>query len=120
VWGAIPGQGLAGADADAVGFGDDAAVAAGVVARDDDRPDGRPLFCGDALADPVAGLLGALGALALLRDGRPGHVAVSLRDAAAQLLAGGSPPDRSSPRPPPGEVALPRARSLADLDAATG
>ncbi len=119
IWVAITGHGLEGPDAEAVGFGDDAAVAAGVVARDGDRADGRPLFCADALADPVAGLLAALGALSLLRDGRPGRVAVSLRDAAAQLLAVDAvdgPPDRT----PPGEIALPRARSLADLDAAKG
>jgi crotonobetainyl-CoA:carnitine CoA-transferase CaiB-like acyl-CoA transferase len=127
IWVAITGHGLEGADGEAVGsggpaswvaFGDDAAVAAGVVARDADRADGRPLFCGDALADPVAGVLAALGALALLRDGRPGRVAVSLRDAAAQVLQLDGPPDVTPP--PPGEVALPRARSLADLDAARG
>jgi hypothetical protein len=43
---------------------------------------------------------------------------VSLRDAAAQLLA--VPRDGRPDPTPPGEVALPRARSLADLDAARG
>ena len=41
---------------DRVGFGDDAAAAAGLVTW----VDGRPGFVGDAIADPTTGLLGAL------------------------------------------------------------
>jgi hypothetical protein len=119
VWVAISGYGHRDRGTDAVAFGDDATVAAGLVARDDDRPDGRPLFCGDALADPVAGLLAALGALALLRDGRPGRVGVALRDAAGHLHDPGRRPDHDPGRPPdatrPGEVAPPRARALGEL-----
>jgi CoA-transferase family III len=43
-----------------VGFGDDVAAAAGLVAQD---TTGAPVFCGDAIADPLAGLTAA--ALAL-------------------------------------------------------
>lgn len=43
-----------------VGFGDDVAAGAGLVARD---RDGSPLFCGDALADPLTGLSAALAAV---------------------------------------------------------
>ncbi|HTN81235.1 MAG TPA: CoA transferase, partial [Acidimicrobiales bacterium] len=50
VWLSITGFGRA---HNRVAFGDDAAVAGGLVARDDG---GAPLFCGDALADPLAGL----------------------------------------------------------------
>jgi CoA-transferase family III len=44
-----------------VAFGDDAAVAGGLVAR---APDGTPAFCGDAIADPLTGLHAGLAALA--------------------------------------------------------
>lgn len=43
-----------------IGFGDDIAASAGLVAYDDH---GAPVFCGDAIADPLAGLTAA--ALAL-------------------------------------------------------
>jgi crotonobetainyl-CoA:carnitine CoA-transferase CaiB-like acyl-CoA transferase len=43
-----------------VAFGDDAAVAGGLVAY---SPDGTPVFCGDAIADPLTGLYAALAAL---------------------------------------------------------
>jgi len=42
---------------DRVGFGDDVAAGAGLVAAD---ADGHPLFCGDAIADPLTGLTAAL------------------------------------------------------------
>lgn len=44
-----------------VAFGDDAAVAGGLVAY---GPDGAPAFCGDAIADPLTGLYAGLAALA--------------------------------------------------------
>lgn len=44
-----------------VAFGDDAAVAGGLVAH---ALDGTPTFCGDAIADPFSGLYAALAALA--------------------------------------------------------
>lgn len=43
-----------------VAFGDDAAVAAGLVAY---ALDGTPVFCGDAIADPLTGLYAALAAM---------------------------------------------------------
>ncbi|WP_262402092.1 CoA transferase, partial [Actinomadura sp. CNU-125] len=48
--------GAYGRDADRVGFGDDVAAACGLVRRE---PDGTPLFCGDAIADPITGLTAA-------------------------------------------------------------
>jgi crotonobetainyl-CoA:carnitine CoA-transferase CaiB-like acyl-CoA transferase len=42
---------------DRVGFGDDVAAAAGLVARD---TGGAPVFCGDAIADPLTGLTAAV------------------------------------------------------------
>ena len=53
IWLSITGYGRKGTAADRVAFGDDAGVAAGLVAWD---PSGRPVFCGDAVADPVVGM----------------------------------------------------------------
>ena len=55
----------AGRESPRIGFGDDVAATAGLVARDDT---GRPVFVGDAIADPLTGLTAA--ALALTRPGR--------------------------------------------------
>lgn len=54
----------AGRASDRVGFGDDVAAAAGLVALD---RDGLPVFVGDAIADPLAGLTAA--ALAVREPG---------------------------------------------------
>ena len=62
VWIAITAHGLAD-QADRVGFGDDVAVAAGLVARDA----AGPVFAADAVADPLTGLAAAAAALAALR-----------------------------------------------------
>lgn len=72
-----------------VAFGDDAAVAGGLVARDDD---GAPLFCGDAIADPLAGLHAAWAALGALRAGGGRLLDVSLAGVAAEAAAGGVDP----------------------------
>lgn len=55
VWLSITGHGRSGTDRDRVGFGDDAAVAGGLVAWTGDGP----VFCADAIADPLTGLVGA-------------------------------------------------------------
>ena len=82
-WVAITGYGRSGPWADRVAFGDDAAAAAGLVAMSDRGP----VFCADAVADPVAGLYAALGALASMVDGGGHLVDVALREAAGHLLA---------------------------------
>jgi len=79
-WLAITAYGRSSAWSNRVGFGDDAAVAGGLVARDDA---GDPVFCGDAIADPIAGLFGALGAASSLERGGGVLVDVSLAGAAA-------------------------------------
>ena len=63
-----------------VGFGDDAAAAAGLLAWD---RAGRPVFVGDAIADPIAGLTAAEGAMASLLEGGGHTIDVSLSGAAA-------------------------------------
>lgn len=73
-----------GRDADRVGFGDDAAAAAGLLAWD---RAGRPVFVGDAIADPIAGLTAAVGAMAAILSGEGGLVDVSLSGAAAWIAA---------------------------------
>jgi hypothetical protein len=60
-WVSITGYGRRDGAAHRVAFGDDAAVAAGLVASDER---GDPVCCGDAIADPIAGLYAAVGALA--------------------------------------------------------
>ncbi len=49
-----------------IGFGDDIAAGAGLVARADD---GTPLFVGDAIADPLTGLTAAVLAMSAPADG---------------------------------------------------
>ena len=54
VWVSITAHGRA---SGRVGFGDDVAAGTGLVAREGD---GTPLFCGDAIADPLTGLAAAV------------------------------------------------------------
>jgi len=80
VWVAITGYGWTGAAATRVAFGDDAAAAGGLV-RWTKR--GAPRFLGDALADPLTGLVAAVGALRALQAGGGVLVDVSLAQSAA-------------------------------------
>lgn len=81
VWVAITGYGL---ESERVAFGDDAAVAGGLVRR---GPDGAPHFAGDALADPLTGLAGAVAALACARAGGSWRIDAALADVAAYAAA---------------------------------
>ena len=65
VWLRITGHGAEGERANWVAFGDDAAVAGGLVGGDG----GDPVFCGDAIADPLTGLDAALAVAESLRRG---------------------------------------------------
>jgi hypothetical protein len=78
VWLSITGYGRHGAAADRVAFGDDAGVAAGQVAWD---ANGRPVFCGDALGDPVAGLEAARAVLESRARGGGELISLSMVDA---------------------------------------
>lgn len=64
-WISITGYGRNGAGADRVAFGDDAAVAGGLVAHDDQGP----VFCADAIADPLTGLYAGLAAAGCVAAG---------------------------------------------------
>jgi crotonobetainyl-CoA:carnitine CoA-transferase CaiB-like acyl-CoA transferase len=83
-WISITGYGRTGTAGQRVAFGDDAAVAAGLVAYDHDD---RPVFCGDAIADPITGLHAALAALASLAAGGGHLVEVAMAAAVATTLA---------------------------------
>lgn len=79
-------------------FGDDAAVAGGLVGT---APDG-PVFCGDAIADPLTGLEAALAVLESLRRGGGELIHVSMAAVAATHAA--LPTEASTapyPAPPP-------------------
>ena len=83
VWIAISGYGRREPGANWVAFGDDAAAAAGL-ARLAGRGLGEPVFCADAVADPLAGLHAALAALAGLASGEAVLFDLALREVAAQ------------------------------------
>jgi crotonobetainyl-CoA:carnitine CoA-transferase CaiB-like acyl-CoA transferase len=85
-WLSITGYGRGDPEPGRVAFGDDAAVAAGL-ARATGRGAGSPLFCGDAIADPLAGLHAALAARASQVAGGGHLLDVSLRDVVAHAAA---------------------------------
>ncbi len=66
VWLSITGHGRSAPGRDWVAFGDDAAVAGGLVGWD---ASSQPVFCGDAIADPITGLVGAVAVLRALAAG---------------------------------------------------
>lgn len=108
VWLAITAHGLDGVNEMRVGFGDDAAVAGGLVAYHDDVP----LFCADAVADPSTGLLGAVAVCEALAAGKGGRIAVSLAATAAHLARHVAETPAFTGRPP--HAAAPRARRVVD------
>jgi hypothetical protein len=83
-WVSITGYGRRDPEGSRVAFGDDAAVAAGLAVATGSEEE--PLFCGDAIADPLAGLHAAVAALASHRAGGGRLVDVALRDVAAHAL----------------------------------
>jgi crotonobetainyl-CoA:carnitine CoA-transferase CaiB-like acyl-CoA transferase len=96
-------------------FGDDAAVAGGLVGTAADGP----VFCGDAIADPLSGLEAARAVGESLRRGGAEVIDVSMAQVAARYAAlpqsteGAAPANR--PRPPP---AVPPASALGADNAA--
>jgi hypothetical protein len=77
-WVRITGYGSTGPWRNRVAFGDDAAVAGGLV-----EPGPPPSFIGDAIADPLTGIVAAAAALAGLDDGGRQVVDVAMREVAA-------------------------------------
>jgi crotonobetainyl-CoA:carnitine CoA-transferase CaiB-like acyl-CoA transferase len=83
IWTSITAYGRCGPWSNRVGFGDDVAAAAGLVAV----IDGVPVPCGDAVADPLAGAHAAAATAAALLDDRGRLLDVSMRDVAAAAAA---------------------------------
>jgi crotonobetainyl-CoA:carnitine CoA-transferase CaiB-like acyl-CoA transferase len=119
-WVSLTAYGRKGPWRNRVGFGDDAAAAGGLVEWDDA---GGPVFVGDALADPIAGLMAAAGAFAAMAAGGGLLVDVALREAAAFIA--GAPPivtrdwtQGAQPAPPLARPPAERPARPAGLDTA--
>ena len=84
IWLCLTGYGRDDAPPGRIAFGDDAAVAAGCALAVADAV--GPLFCGDALADPLAGLHAAVAVQAAWRCGQGIGLDLSLRDVCAFAL----------------------------------
>jgi hypothetical protein len=85
VWLSITGYGRE--MSERVAFGDDAAVAGGLVGWTGGGSSAEPVFCADAIADPLAGVCGAL-AVALSRAAGGGElIDLSMREVAAAFAA---------------------------------
>ena len=90
-WVSITGYGRREPEAGWVAFGDDAAAAAGLAAATG-AGEGAPLFCGDAIADPLTGLHAAVAAWAAWRRGGGQLLDLALRDVTAHVLGFGEKP----------------------------
>jgi hypothetical protein len=99
-WVSVTGYGRREPGAAWTAFGDDAGVAAGLAAATG-VAGGPPLFCGDAVADPLTGVHAALAALACWRGGGGYLLDLALGDVAAHVLAFGPAPSAPSSRPAP-------------------
>ncbi|OSC41976.1 CoA transferase [Mycobacterium decipiens] len=109
IWLRITGHG---AHAGRPAFGDDAAVAGGLVGG---GPDG-PVFCADAIADPLAGLEASLAVAESLRRGGGELIDVSMASVAASYAAlPVTASDSAYPAAPPS--APPAASAAAQLGA---
>ncbi|MGH3248388.1 MAG: CoA transferase, partial [Trebonia sp.] len=88
VWLSITGYGRG--RPDRVAFGDDAAVAGGLVGWDGPGG-GEPVFCADAVADPLTGICGALAVAESVAAGGGHLIDLSMRATAAAFAAGPAP-----------------------------
>jgi len=100
-WVSITGHGRTGADRNRVAFGDDAAVAGGLVCWSESQP----CFCADAVADPLAGLTAATAVVEALAEGGRWLLDVSMAATAAGFAGPTLPVDAGV------IAALPRART---------
>jgi hypothetical protein len=117
VWVSITGHGRAGAGRDRVAFGDDAAVAGGLVVADE----AGPCFCADAAADPAAGLAATAACLDALAAGGRWVLDVAMADVAASLAGSTLVPDAGSHLgDATHDVAPPRARPATSPGPALG
>jgi crotonobetainyl-CoA:carnitine CoA-transferase CaiB-like acyl-CoA transferase len=95
VWVGITGYGRREPECNRVAFGDDAGAAAGLAmamcrdGRGDARLKDGPVFCGDAIADPLTGMHAALAALCAWQQGGGLLLDVNLHDVTAHVLGAG-------------------------------
>jgi hypothetical protein len=82
VWVSITGYGRDEPEPGRVAFGDDAAAAGGLVAWDGA---GEPVFCADAIADPLTGLCAAAAVMAALAEGGGRLLDVAMARVAADV-----------------------------------
>lgn len=115
LWVSITGHGRTGTGRDRVAFGDDAAVAGGLVAADE----AGPCFCADAIADPAAGLAASAACLDALAAGGRWVLDVAMADVAASL-AGPTLVPRAGSVDEAYDVAPPRARPVTSPAPALG
>jgi CoA-transferase family III len=118
VWASITSHGRGPGQAERVAFGDVAAVAGGLVARDEQGP----CFLADAVADPLCGLVAAAGILEALAAGGRWLLSVALAPLAAAVAGPGLVVDAAAPASPPrARAAVCPARPLgADTAAVLG
>jgi crotonobetainyl-CoA:carnitine CoA-transferase CaiB-like acyl-CoA transferase len=86
VWVSITGYGRDEPAANWVAFGDDAAAAGGLVVWPDGT-DGAPIFCGDAIADPLSGMHAAYAALSYWQRGDGALLDVALQRVSASVAS---------------------------------
>lgn len=92
---------------DRIAFGDDGAAAGGAVLVDDEGP----MFCGDALADPLSGLAAAEAVLDALQRGTASIIDVALARSAAAVAR--IPGERARPALGCGVMSVPEGRGTA-------
>lgn len=110
-WISITAYGRSGPWANRVGFGDDAAAAAGLAAIDPQTS--APVPCGDAIGDPLAGMHAAVAALASFLGGGSRLIDVAIRDVVGASLA-------EVPRLPSRSIAARREREKWVVDTEAG
>jgi len=115
VWLGITGYGRREPQRDWIAYGDDAGVAAGLswlMGGDC----GDPVFCGDAIADPLTGLHAALLALAVWQQGGGQLLDVALHDVVAYCIATGSAAASIVTKPEAAELPVARVDSIAAVE----
>jgi crotonobetainyl-CoA:carnitine CoA-transferase CaiB-like acyl-CoA transferase len=107
VWLSITGYGRE--EPDRVAFGDDAAVAGGLVGWTGGIgwADGEPVFCADAIADPLTGVCGALAIARSIAEGGGQLIDLSMRAVAASFAAARGPGHGPHGVRPDGTVSCP-------------
>jgi crotonobetainyl-CoA:carnitine CoA-transferase CaiB-like acyl-CoA transferase len=84
IWIGITGYGRTGEAGNWIAYGDDAGVAAGLSALLPVQE--GPIFCGDAIGDPLTGLHAALAACARWQSGQGGLISLAIRDVVGHCI----------------------------------